>query len=123
MSPYAPKRPCAAVGCSELVDRGRCPRHAREQDRARGTAQERGYDYEWSKFAKAWKARFPICGQRADGKLYAEHSRCVQEGRDEPAAAVDHIVSMRNGGSQYDPTNLQSLCVRCNARKRNQVDR
>jgi 5-methylcytosine-specific restriction endonuclease McrA len=59
---------------------------------------------------------------RADRQLHPEHSLCVQEGRISPAAATDHIVSMRNGGSQFDESNLQSLCVRCNSRKRNLVD-
>jgi 5-methylcytosine-specific restriction endonuclease McrA len=35
---------------------------------------------------------------------------------------VDHIVSRRNGG-RHHPSNTQTLCDRCNARKANLVDR
>lgn len=34
---------------------------------------------------------------------------------------ADHIVSRRNGGS-HDPSNLQALCQRCNARKSGLID-
>jgi hypothetical protein len=38
------KRVCAEPGCPTLVAKGRCTKHRRERDRARGTRQERGYD-------------------------------------------------------------------------------
>lgn len=43
MSPRALKV-CPVPGCPELVREGRCQRHTREVDRARGTAAERGYN-------------------------------------------------------------------------------
>src|SRR5262249_3414263 len=103
--PNAPKRPCLVPGCPKLIDRGavygRCPEHASRYDSARGTAPERGYTREWAKVSRLFRQRFPLCGMRADGQLYQEHSRCVQEGRFTTAQCVDHIVSMNNGGSQY----------------------
>ena len=98
--------------------RDAAPEHARSYDLRRGTAQERGYTSNWAKVSKAWRHRFPLCGMRVDGQLHPEHSKCVKEGLMTPAECVDHIVSMRNGGAQYDESNLQSLCVRCNSRKR-----
>ena len=120
--PTTPLRACLEPGCAALVVRGRCSTHAKAYDRRRGTAAARGYDAGWTAFSKAWRQRFPLCGMRADGQLHAEHSVCVQEGRDTWAECVDHIVSMANGGEKYDETNLQSLCLRCNNRKRLVVD-
>jgi 5-methylcytosine-specific restriction endonuclease McrA len=115
--PTAALRPCAKAGCPALVEHGRCSVHARAQDKSRGTAQERGYDYTWSLCAKEFKAKFPLCGMRADGRLYAEHSQCVQAGVTTAAGCVDHIVPMSKGGSKYDPLNLQALCIPCNTAK------
>lgn len=35
---------CTEAGCPELVESGRCTKHRRERDKARGTRQQRGYD-------------------------------------------------------------------------------
>jgi 5-methylcytosine-specific restriction endonuclease McrA len=58
---------------------------------------------------------------RADGQLHAEHSQCVQEGRVEAAQCVDHIFGHHDDPGHlrfYDEDRLQSLCLRCNNRKR-----
>jgi 5-methylcytosine-specific restriction enzyme A len=110
-------QPCPVPHCGVLTRGGRCRRHRAEQDRARGTARERGYDAAWQELARDWLLRFPWCGQRADGRLYAEHSRCVRRGLRVLAGAVDHIRSLRDGGARLDPANLQSLCISCNTRK------
>lgn len=107
--PWAPPRTCR---CGR-IGRGRCPRC----DRARGTATERGYDAEWAAYSRDWLARFPWCGQRADGRLHPENSRCVQRGARVRAQVTDHIVALRFGGARLDPTNHQSLCRGCNAAK------
>jgi hypothetical protein len=54
---------------------------------------------------------------RQDGQLYADDSRCVQQGQRTRATCTDHILSMKDGGEQFDPANHQSLCHRCNALK------
>ena len=120
--PIAPLTHCHQPGCPEKVKSGYCAMHRRQVDLARGTAQQRGYDHDWAKFSKVWRTRHPLCGERADGRLYAQDSRCVQQGIDTAANATDHIVSMKNGGSKYGEENLQSLCLSCNSRKRNLVD-
>src|SRR5689334_728474 len=122
MSPNAALKFCVVPGCPERVARGRCAKHRQQAERQRGTAAERGYDAAWAKFSKSWLTQHPLCGERADGQLHAEHSRCVEDGRETPANATDHIVSMANGGDKYAESNLQSLCIRCNTRKRNVVD-
>jgi 5-methylcytosine-specific restriction endonuclease McrA len=114
----APARPCPTPHCRRLI-RGRGPCHACrvKQDRGRPNAAARGYDATWAAYSKAWLARLPWCGQRRDGKLYAEHSRCAQQNRRVFAQVTDHIVALRDGGSRLDPSNHQSLCRSCNAAK------
>lgn len=115
--PSAALRPCAEPRCPELVKSGRCAKHAKQVDRARGTATERGYDWAWAKYSKARLQRLPVCGMREDGTLDAEHSRCVQQGRTTPAEVTDHIVPMRQGGDKWSPANHLSLCAACNVWK------
>jgi 5-methylcytosine-specific restriction endonuclease McrA len=67
--------------------------------------------------SRAWLRRFPWCGQRGDGRLHTEHSRCAQRGERRRAAVTDHIVALREGGERLDPANFQSLCRGCNAAK------
>lgn len=102
--------------CRVLVY-GRCPTCTRTRERARGSAHARGYTAAWGDYSHRWLLRYPTCGMRRDGRLYAEHSRCVQLGLVTPATCTDHILSMRQGGHQFDSVNLQSLCGDCNRRK------
>jgi 5-methylcytosine-specific restriction endonuclease McrA len=84
---------------------------------ARGSATVRGYDTTWAHYARTWLRRFPYCGQRADGCLHADHSRCVKSGARTRAQVVDHIVPIAAGGARLEPSNHQSLCRSCNAAK------
>jgi 5-methylcytosine-specific restriction endonuclease McrA len=116
--PNAPAHPCPRPHCGRLTrNRGACARCAKRADLSRGTAEARGYDAEWALVSRRWLARFPWCGQRADGRLHVEHSRCAQRGERVRARVTDHIVRLRDGGARLDPRNFQSLCVGCNAAK------
>lgn len=120
--PMAPRRVCAQPGCHALVTAGRCLAHIRQQrhvaETQRGTAQQRGYTAAWARYSKQWRATHPLCGQRQDGRLYAQHSRCVQQGRlTATDLVVDHIVPMSQGGAQWDAANHQTLCRACNSAK------
>lgn len=120
--PIAPPHPCPT--CHALVVGGQgcrpCGLRRRQRiDDRRGTAHSRGYTARWARYSRAWLGKYPWCGQRQDGALYAEHSHCVQAGGKRVAECVDHIRPMRAGGAQYDPANLQSLCLRCNSLKGN----
>lgn len=113
--PMAPPRACPR---GHLVrEPGPCPICTKARDKARGSASARQYDYAWAIYSKAWLARYPWCGQRQDGTLHAEHSRCVRSGHRLRADVTDHIVSLRDGGAKMDPANHQSLCVGCNTAK------
>jgi hypothetical protein len=113
--PMMPARRCP--GCRQLVTARRCPRCIKQADQRRGTAQERGFTSTWAKFSTSWREQFPLCGMRADGQLYAEHSQCVQQGREVPAQCVDHIDGHSRPDDRetfYNPERLQSMCSDCN---------
>jgi 5-methylcytosine-specific restriction endonuclease McrA len=108
------RRPCPR---GHGIFRGPCPHCILLREVARGTARERGYDAAWDVFSLNWLRQFPWCGQRADGKLHVEHSRCAREGRKVRATVTDHIVALRQGGAHRSPANSQSLCTGCNTAK------
>jgi 5-methylcytosine-specific restriction endonuclease McrA len=112
--PNAPPHPCP--GCRQLVV-GRCKTCAKRRAQARPSAAARGYDALWAAYAREWLTRFPWCGQRLDGRLHSDDSRCVQRGERVLARVVDHILSLRDGGARLDPRNHQSLCASCNSQK------
>jgi 5-methylcytosine-specific restriction enzyme A len=109
--PNAAPKPCTWPGCPALVSegraaRGRCEKHRREGDRARGTANERGYTYAWTQARKAFLREHPLC---------AEHER---RGELAPAVLVDH--KRPHKGDQvlfWDHSNWQALCKACHDTK------
>lgn len=119
-------RYCTQQGCPNLVTHGRCATHARTQhrqtDAIRGTANQRGYTYQWSLYTKARLQRLPVCGMREDGTLDTTNSRCVQEGRTTAAECTDHIIPLRQGGSMWNPSNHLSLCLACNTWKAQTIE-
>lgn len=73
---------------------------------ARGTANQRGYNYKWQRFRLAYLAQHPLC------------VRCTAEGRTVEAEHVDHVDNLGPLGPRgYDDTNLQALCARCHGKK------
>lgn len=110
--PQRAKKPCAAPGCANLVDRGRyCERclnvgrQARvDLDAARGTSTQRGYDWQWRKYRNAYLRRFPLCRDP-----YRRHNGMPVE-----ATVVDHITPHRGDRRLFwDPHNHQPLCATC----------
>lgn len=98
-------RPCAQPRCDALVERGKCPTHARESERARGTSSERGYDSLWQRVRAQQLAVEPLC------------RHCLAVDRVTAAREVDHMKPLANGGERLDPVNLQSLCKPCHSKK------
>jgi 5-methylcytosine-specific restriction protein A len=83
----------------------------------RRSAFSRGYTKAWSKKAKAFRLRYPLCGMRP-GDQRPVMSLCDDDGRTTPATLVDHIVPHRGDPTLFnDDTNLQSLCDACHSRK------
>jgi 5-methylcytosine-specific restriction endonuclease McrA len=116
-------RPCATPRCPILVSKGHCVQHAKAIDRQRGTAQARGYDSAWATYSQQFRAKHPVCGERADGSMDATNSRCVQRGLTSPAECVDHTIPMAQGGSKWDERNHMSACLNCNSWKANTIER
>ena len=129
-------KPCREPGCAQLcvgLDRefnGFCATHGPREKRAnsarrRSTVRTRGYSAQrranasesekallsfynspaWQKCRKAFRAANPLC------------KSCEALGRVTAAEVVDHIVERRDGGSDLDWNNLQSLCHTCHNRK------
>lgn len=111
--PTAALRPCAAPGCPQLVAHGRCETHARAAQQAyestRLSPSTRGYDHNWRKLRLMVLREEPLC------------RTCSEAGLTVPATDVDHIVSLRKGGTNLR-SNLQSLCHPCHSKKTNEED-
>jgi 5-methylcytosine-specific restriction protein A len=97
----APPRPCRKPGCRKLSKDGSgwCEEHRgadkKQADVRRGTATERGYDWQWQK-ARKWKLReSPLC------------ERCIKP---RPAELVHHRDRNPRNNAQE---NLESLCQYC----------
>ena len=107
--PSRSKRPCKGIGCPALVDSGYCDKcqpkaHKADRD-ARGSAQERGYDWQWKQARDMFLRGNPLCAQ------------CEQKGIMRAAVLVDHIIPLAMGGDRLSESNLQSLCADHHAAK------
>lgn len=107
--PWSTRRPCRELGCPNLSVRGKvyCAKHAaKENDRMRGTASERGYNAEWRAARNAFLAAHPLCEE------------CKKAGRLTAATVVDHKEPHRGDMRLFwDQGNWQSLCETCHNRK------
>lgn len=115
--PWNARRPCRALGCANLSERGSayCAQHykqtptyeqRRAYDRDRGTAHQRGYTAEWRVARRAFLKDNPLC------------VKCWAEGRIEPATVVDHVTPHRGDMRLFwDANNWQALCKTCHDRK------
>lgn len=98
MEPFLSRalRVCTEDGCPELVTKGRCADHARERERQRGSAAQRGYDARHKRIrARLLRdlipgAPCPRCNQPMwhDQPLDAGHSVDL---RDDPTARADRL--------------------------------
>lgn len=99
---------CANKRCPNKVAAPgkRCPACRKtqweQQDAARGTSTERGYDKTWRRIRTMFLAQHPIC---------AAHER---NGRIVPATEVHHKIALADGGTNEDE-NLEALCHRCHS--------
>ena len=107
--PQRPSRPCGHPLCPGVaVKHGRCGAHQQPgvYEQHRGTSTQRGYGSAWSRFARGYRQRHPLC------------AACERQGRVTACEQVDHQIplSVWTGG-KYDESNLQALCSTCHARK------
>jgi len=111
----AVKAVCSYPGCNVLIPRTggyRCPKH-RTWERApdtRPSSRQRGYTAAWGRLRNRYLTEHPVCEARY---------KC----NGEPAAEVDHLLPILQGGEIYDAGNLQAICKRCHAYKTKVLDR
>jgi 5-methylcytosine-specific restriction enzyme A len=101
--PNAPLRHCIEPGCTQLVERGRCPAHQKEQrrDQRRYATGPTHYGLtRWRRLRAAW---------------LAEHPFCVQCGR--LAEVVDHVERHMGDPVKFYEGPFNSLCASCHSRK------
>lgn len=106
--PFRPAHPCNHHGCAALTHERFCPDHASEYakqtEQARPGSRERGYSSAWTRYAKAFLARHPLC---------VNFAHCHN-----PATCVDHIAP--HTGNKYLfwlHENHQAMCAACHGRK------
>lgn len=106
--PVSALRPCVHPGCRRVVQRGRCPEHARQREQARPNADTRKW-YQagtWKRLRRLVLSRDPLCVE------------CRRRGEVTLATDVDHIEPHRGEWAKFvDSRNLQGLCHRCHAVK------
>ena len=111
---------CAHTGCSNLTSGRYCEVHQgdeaeriAQQDKRRGTAKQRGYDYRWSKYSK-WFLSQP---QNQLCKLHLDDGCAIV------AQCVDHIKPHKGQSDPlfWSPANHQSACIHCNSVKGNKT--
>lgn len=102
--PYKPLTPCRSPGCVNLTNhpKGYCDIHLaaayREDDSRRGTSNERGYDWQWTKVRTAYLNEHPLC------------ERCDRQHR---TVAADVVHHKDRDTSHNTDDNLEALCDSC----------
>ena len=105
-----PLKICARPGCTEKTTERYCEKHKKhywsEHDKKRANSNQRGYDYQWSKFRKWFLNKNPLC------------KMCLDEGFAKEANEVDHIKPLVEYPElKYEPSNCRSLCKRCHSKR------
>lgn len=114
-------RPCAG-GCGTLVTKGRCPACAREPERRRGSAHQRGYGTAWEAFRLQFLQMLldhgivPCCGAVLPTGPKTTDSQCLAQGyQTAEGLHLDHEPPLQDWERRYpekvcDPNRIQLLC-------------
>src|SRR5262245_43177049 len=101
-----PVQYCTQPGCSQLVSRGRCVRHAVQQEHARPDYAVR----RWYRTVRWSRLRLIVLGLCA--------YTCASCGHVQAQLEIDHIRPHHGNRSLFwNPQNLQALCPPCHTRK------
>jgi 5-methylcytosine-specific restriction protein A len=100
--------PCTVHGCPELVERGRCPAHRTEAERARGSASQRGYGHKHAqRFRRGVLARDPICTMPG----------CYAWSKHADHWPIDRRTLVLRGLDPNDLKHGRGLCTSCHSRE------
>jgi 5-methylcytosine-specific restriction protein A len=82
------------------------------------SAYQRGYTKAWTRDAKVFRMRYPLCGMRPNDQAPVM-SRCHDRGIATAATQTDHVRPHRGDQALFWDWefNWQSLCAECGARK------
>lgn len=110
------KKGCFYPRCPEIITEGSyCDKHKKKQQKAGATRAREVNEREqkfynstlWFNTSRGFRARHPNCRE------------CAKKGLDVFAEEVDHIIPLKVAWHlRLTPSNLQSLCRSCHARKR-----
>lgn len=109
-----PSKICSYGGCKAVVSDGsyRCPKHPTvftPKNRIndwQAYNNKRVYDStRWKKTSRAYRILHPLCED------------CLTRQITTPAALVDHIIEIQDGGPIWETKNHRSLCTPCHAIK------
>lgn len=114
--PIQPLKRCSYPNCRNRVKSGRCDEHKRDkqQDKARGTAAQRGYNHRWQIYRAEYLRHNPLC------------KMCNDKGLLTPATVIDHIKPVEDGQSDplfWQASNHQPLCRDCHSYKTRVIDK
>ena len=106
------KRFCLSGGCGVLVEQGYCEQHAKERNHKSNHAPGRAAARAWYN-TRQWQT---LRALHIDQHPICEH--CKAKGVIKQADHVDHKLSRTLcPDRELDGTNLQSLCIKCHAKK------
>jgi len=106
--PYRLARPCRAFMCPNTTTNanGYCDEHQALARERRGSARERGYDWQWEKFRARYLREHPLCVD-----CLAKH--CMT-----PATEVHHEKKLKDFPElKYDKRYLHALCHQCHSKR------
>jgi 5-methylcytosine-specific restriction protein A len=114
--PYKALKPCAYLGCPELVSRGFCEKHQRESEQRKkemgrsnnGEAERavhRLYDRHWRRRRQRHLASNPWCED------------CLRVGIYTAATDVHHVIRHQGDREKFISSPLLSLCRDCHSRR------
>lgn len=120
--PTRPLRPCVVSGCSELVESGPCPAHAKERDASRRKSETwrkvrgaRGGTIDIYQSAR-WKALRARVLREAN--YLCECDECKARPVGEPANTVDHRIPHRGDPAlMWSRSNLMAMSHAHHSRK------
>lgn len=109
---------CNVPGCPTLTTHGKCADHAKQADRSRGTATQRGYTGRAHQaFRDAVLLRDPLCQCTSECQHHLGQTECLHL-----STVADHWPTSKrdleqSGRDSNDPTAGRGLCKPCHDRE------